>query len=290
MAGRGERSPRKGPFPAFLGWRLARQKVRTHKRLVTSGSWQFRFRGSTTHLMGFLLCRWRSAPRRENGLAPACSTDGRSGNLGTATSGQKLQSIPAHKPGPSPSYRSEPRWTLVDYRGARLAIPCWCKGQPGRDAFLPRVFQYGIRRHGSRNSSITFPSTAGTDAEISADGKFLAVTKGGRPDSVIWTWSRKKPVSALCLSRRPIRPMWRSARMESSLCKGRKMVFECGKLSNNPCGPSINLQYSATKFQRYVLVGSPCAVGHRCRDRSGGRRLPPTSQPLTFPTSTIVQL
>src|SRR5260370_29473158 len=42
--------------------------------------------------------------------------------------------------------------------------------------------------------SITFPTTTGADAEISADGKFLAVAKGGVTQ--LFDLEQKKPVAA----------------------------------------------------------------------------------------------
>ena len=93
-----------------------------------------------------------------------------------ATSGQKLQSIPAHKLAVTKlSFSRDGRWLITVGQDSN---PMMVQGQPGVMLSYPRVSVWNTATW-KPEFSITFPSTSGTDAEISANGRFLAVTKGG---------------------------------------------------------------------------------------------------------------
>jgi WD40 repeat protein len=93
-----------------------------------------------------------------------------------AASGQKLQNIPAHK--------LAIMKLIVSRDGRRLVTvgqdnnPMMVQGQPGVMISNPRVSVWDTSTW-KLESSVAFSSTAGGDAEISADGKFLTVSKGG---------------------------------------------------------------------------------------------------------------
>jgi WD40 repeat protein len=109
-----------------------------------------------------------------------------------ATSGQKLQSIPAHKLAVTKlSFSRDGRWLITVGQDSN---PMMVQGQPGVWLSYPRVSLWNTTTW-KPELSITFPSTAGTDAEISADGRFLAVTKGGSVTQ-LFDLQLKKPVAA----------------------------------------------------------------------------------------------
>ncbi len=108
------------------------------------------------------------------------------------TSGEKLWTIPAHKLIVTKlSFSRDGRWLITVGQDSN---PVMVQGQPGVMLSYPRVSVWNTATW-KPEFSITFPSTAGTDAEISADGKFLAVTKGGSVTQ-LFDLEQKKPVSA----------------------------------------------------------------------------------------------
>src|SRR5258707_6748312 len=76
--------------------------------------------------------------------------------------------------------------------------PMMVQGQPGVMLSYPRVSVWNAAVW-KPEFSITFPTTTGADAEISADGKFLVVTKGGSITQ-LFDLEQKKPVAAFALS------------------------------------------------------------------------------------------
>src|SRR6266446_7034351 len=120
-----------------------------------------RFRGSIAHRMGFFLGDG-GQPRRKMARS-ACCAHGRSGNLGRHI----REKIAEHSCTQAGRHQTivQPRWTLVDYRGARYQSHDGAR-TAGSDAFLPRVSVWNTATW-KPEFSITFPSTSGTDAEIS---------------------------------------------------------------------------------------------------------------------------
>ncbi len=93
-----------------------------------------------------------------------------------AATGEKLQIIPAHGLVVTKVAFSRDGRRLLTVGQDRN--PMMVQGQPGVTIAYPRISVWDTATW-KLEFSLTFPSTAGTDAEISADGKLLAVTKGG---------------------------------------------------------------------------------------------------------------
>lgn len=108
-----------------------------------------------------------------------------------ATSGEKLRVIPAHKLAVTKlSFSRDGQWLVTIGQDSN---PMMVQGQPGVMLGYPRVSVWSTVTW-SLEFSITFPTTGGTDAEISADGKLLAVSKGNVTQ--LFDLELKKPVAA----------------------------------------------------------------------------------------------
>src|SRR6266446_1701081 len=134
-------------------------------------------------------------------MAMAVSPDGKwlaqpVGGTGTveiwdATSGQKQQSIPAHKLAAGKlAFSHDGRWLLTV---GQESNPAMAQGQPGVMYFPVTVAVWDtVTWH--KEFAFTFVSNGGPGADISTDGKFLAVTKGGGATK-LFDLERKKPVA-----------------------------------------------------------------------------------------------
>ena len=174
-------------FPAF--WLAFSEAKTAPQKIGNVRSWQF-VSGEESHIV------WGSS------LAMAISPDGKwlaqpavptgAVEIWDATSGEKLRIIPAHKLAVTKlSFSRDGRWLITVGQDSN---PMMVQGQPGVMLAYPRVSVWSTVTW-SLEFSITFPSTAGTDAEISADGKFLAVTKGGNVTQ-LFDLEQKKAVAA----------------------------------------------------------------------------------------------
>src|SRR5215470_18090397 len=108
----------------------------------------------------------------------------------TAT-GQKLQTIPAHGLAVTRlAFSRNGRWLLTVGQDSN---PMTVRGQPGVWIAFPRVsvWQAGTWQ---LQFSITFPSRGAPGVDISADGRFLAVTKGNGATQ-FFGLEQKKPVA-----------------------------------------------------------------------------------------------
>ncbi len=179
------RAQEKG-FPAF--WLAFSEAESAPQKIGNVWSWQFVSEG-LSHLWGSSLPmamspdgKWLAQPAVVTGAV----------EIWDATSGQKVESIPATKLVVTKlSFSRDGRWLITVGQDSN---PMMVQGQPGVSLAFPRVSVWNTATW-KLEFSITFPSTAGTDAEISADGKFLAVAKG----SVIQLFDleQKKPVAVL---------------------------------------------------------------------------------------------
>ncbi len=93
-----------------------------------------------------------------------------------ASTGQKQQSIPAHKSAVSKiAFSRNGRWLLTMGQDTN---PMMVQGQPGKMLALLRVSVWDVAAS-KLEFSFSFSSNTGPGGGISADGKFLAVTRGG---------------------------------------------------------------------------------------------------------------
>lgn len=93
-----------------------------------------------------------------------------------AATGQKLQSIPAHKMAVGRVSFSRDGRRLITV--GQDSNPMMVQGQPGVMFFYLRVSVWDTATW-KLEFAVTFPSSGGPGADISADGKWLAVTTGG---------------------------------------------------------------------------------------------------------------
>jgi WD40 repeat protein len=137
-----------------------------------------------------------------SGSAMAISPDGKwlaqpVGGTGTveiwdAASGEKLQSIPAHRLAVTKiSFSRDGRRLLTVGQDSN---PMMVQGQPGLMIAYPRVSVWETKAW-KLEFSVTFSTTVGADAEISADGKLLAVSRGGGVTQ-LFDLEQKKTVAA----------------------------------------------------------------------------------------------
>jgi WD40 repeat protein len=176
-------------FPAF--WFAFSEAKSAPQKISNAWSWQF-VSGGESHIL------WASSQ------AMAVSPDGKwlaqptGGANGTveiwdATSGQKLQSIPAHKLAVGKiSFSRDGRWLITVGQDSN---PMMVQGQPGLMIVYPRVSVWDTATW-KLEFSVTFPSAGGPGTDISADGKVLAVTKGGGITQ-LFDLEQKNPVAVL---------------------------------------------------------------------------------------------
>ena len=179
--------PQEKGFPAF--WLAFSEAKSAPQKIGNVMSRQFVFEGASHTVWG-------------STLAMAVSPDGRwlaqaAGPMGAVeiwdtTSGEKLWTIPAHKLIVTKLSFSRDGRCLITV--GQDSNPVMVQGQPGVMLSYPRVSVWNTATW-KPEFSITFPSTAGTDGEISADGRFLAVTKGGSVTQ-LFDLEQKKPVAA----------------------------------------------------------------------------------------------
>src|SRR6266403_1309527 len=173
-------------FPAF--W-LAFSEAKTAPRKIGNvRSWPFVSEGASRTAWGSYSAmaispdgKWLAQPAVPTGAV----------EIWDATSGDKLRVIPAHKLAVTKlSFSRDGQWLISVGQDNN---PMMVQGQPGVMLAYPRVSVWNTATW-KLEFSITFPTTAGTDAEISADGKFLAVSKGSVTQ--LFDLEQKKPVAA----------------------------------------------------------------------------------------------
>ncbi len=163
--------PQEKGFPAF--WLAFSDAKSAPQKIGNVRSWQFVSEGESHVVWGSSLAmaaspdgKWLAQPAVPTGAVEIWDT----------TSGEKLQTIPAHKLAVTKlSFSRDGRWMISVGQDSN---PMMVQGQPGVMLAYPRVSVWNTATW-KLEFSITFPSTTGTDAEISTDGKFLAVVKGG---------------------------------------------------------------------------------------------------------------
>src|SRR5713101_1684610 len=108
-----------------------------------------------------------------------------------ATSGQKQRSILAHKNYVTMlSFSQDGRWLLTV---GQESNPVMVQGQPGV-MYSPFTVAVWNAVTWNKEFAFTFISSGGPGADISADGKFLAVTKGGGATK-LFDLEQKRPVA-----------------------------------------------------------------------------------------------
>ena len=179
--------PQERGFPAF--WLAFSEANSAPQKIGNVWSWQFVSEG-VSHIVWGSSLAMAVSPDGKWLAQPAVSTG--AVEIWDATSGQKLQSIPAHKLAVTKlSFSRDGRWLITVGQDSN---PMMVQGQPGVWLSYPRVSVWNTATW-KPEFSITFPSTAGTDGEISADGRFLAVTKGGSVTQ-LFDLGQKKLVAA----------------------------------------------------------------------------------------------
>ncbi len=107
-----------------------------------------------------------------------------------ATTGQKLQSIPAHKLAVVKlSFSRDGRWLVTVGQDSN---PMMVQGQPGVMIGYPRVSVWDTATW-KLQFSVEFPSRGAPGVDTSADGRLLAVSKGGGATQ-LFDLEQKKPV------------------------------------------------------------------------------------------------
>ncbi len=179
--------PQEKGFPAF--WLAFSEAKTAPQKIGNVMSRQFVFEGESQTVWGSSLPmavspngKWLAQPAVPTGAVEIWDT----------ASGQKVQIVPAHRLAVTKlSFSRDGRWLITIGQDSN---PMMVQGQPGVMLSYPRVSVWDTATW-KPEFSITFPSTAGTDAEISADGKFLAVTRGGRMIQ-LFDLEQKKSVAA----------------------------------------------------------------------------------------------
>jgi len=175
-------------FPAF--WFAFSDAKAAPRKIGNVWSWQFASGGETKIL-------WASS------AAMAISSDGKwlaqpAGASGTveiwdARTEQKLQSIPAHRLAVGKlAFSHNGRWLVTV---GQENNPMMVQGQPG---VMISPFTVTIWDTGTWKKEFAFPFIAGggPGVDISADGKLLAVTKGGG-STQIFDLEQKRPLAVL---------------------------------------------------------------------------------------------
>jgi WD40 repeat protein len=180
--------PQEKGFPAF--WLAFSEAKSAPEKISNARSWTFISEGESHIVWGSFLPmavspdgKWLAHPaagREPNGFVEICD----------AASGEKLQSIPAHKLAVTKLSFSRDGRRLVTV--GQDSNPMMVQGQPGVMISYPRVSLWDTATW-SLEFSIMFPSLTGTDAEISADGKYLAVKKGNTIQ--LFDLEQKQPVA-----------------------------------------------------------------------------------------------
>ncbi|HET8921444.1 MAG TPA: WD40 repeat domain-containing protein [Candidatus Acidoferrum sp.] len=178
--------PEKG-FPAF--WLAFSEEKSAQQKISNTLSWPFTSEGESQIVWGSSLPmavseggKWLAQPAGGSGTV----------EIWDASSGQKLQSIPAYRLGVIKISFSQDGRRLVTV--GQDSNPMMVQGHPGMMISYPRVSVWNTATW-NLEFSITFPSFTGTDAEISADGKYLAVKKGNMIQ--LFDLEQKQPVAAL---------------------------------------------------------------------------------------------
>jgi len=178
--------PQEKGFPAF--WLAFSEAKTAPQKIGNVRSWPFVSEGVSRTAWGSYSAmavspdgKWLAQPAVPTGAV----------EIWDATSGEKLRVIPAHKLAVTKlSFSRDGRWLITVGQDSN---PMMVQGQPGVMLAYPRVSVWSTVTW-SLEFSITFPTTAGTDAETSADGKFLAVSKGSVTQ--LFDLAQKKPVAA----------------------------------------------------------------------------------------------
>ena len=173
-------------FPAF--WLAFSEAKTAPQKIGNVRSWPFVSGGASRTAWGSYSAmaispdgKWLAQPAVPTGAV----------EIWDATSGEKLRVIPAHKLAVTKlSFSRDGQWLITVGQDSN---PTMVQGQPGVMLAYPRVSVWNTATW-EPEFSITFPTTAGTDAEISADGKFLAVSKGNVTQ--LFDLEQKKPVAA----------------------------------------------------------------------------------------------
>jgi WD40 repeat protein len=178
--------PKEKGFPAF--WLAFSDAKSSPPKMGNVQSWQIAA-GEETHTL------WGSFQ------AMAISPDGRwlaqaagmpLGNveIWDATTGQKLQSIPAHRLAVVKlSFSRDGRWLVTVGQDSN---PMIVQGQPGVMIGYPRVSVWDTGTW-KLQFSVEFPSRGAPGVDTSADGRLLAVSKGGGATQ-LFDLEQKKPV------------------------------------------------------------------------------------------------
>ena len=220
--------PQEKGFPAF--WLAFSEAKSVPQKIGNVRSWQFVSEGVSHTVWGSSLAmavspdgKWLAQPAVPTGAV----------EIWDATTGQKVQSIPAHKLAVTKlSFSRDGHWLITVGQDSN---PMMVQGQPGVMLSYPRVSVWNTATW-QPEFSITFPSTAGTDAEISSDGKFLAVTKGGSATQ-LFDLEQRKPVAAFAS------PDGRSGFVAISpdgklLVQGAQEGIRLWKLATSPAAPN----------------------------------------------------
>lgn len=130
--------------------------------------------------------KWLAQPAE--GRVPAGAVD-----IWDAATGQKLQTIPAYRLGVMKlSFSRDGRWLVTVGQDNN---PMMVQGQPGVTISLTRVSVWDTATW-KLQFSLGFPSGGAPGVDTSADGRLLAVSKGGGA-TLLFDLEQKKPVAVL---------------------------------------------------------------------------------------------
>jgi WD40 repeat protein len=180
--------PKEKGFPAF--WLAFSDAKAAPQKIGNVLSWQF-VSGEESHTLWGSNLAMAISP---DGKWLAQPTGGANGivDIWDAASGQKVQSILAHRLAVTKlSFSRDGRWLVTVGQDSN---PMMVQGQPGVMISYARVSVWDTTTW-KPEFSITFSSTVGADAEISPDGKLLAVSRGGGATQ-LFDLEQKKPVAA----------------------------------------------------------------------------------------------
>jgi WD40 repeat protein len=180
--------PKEKGFPAF--WLAFSGEKAAPQKIGNVLSWPFVSGEESLILRG----SWLTMAISPDGKWLAQPTGGANGtvDIWDEASGQKVQSIPAHRLAVVKLSFSRDGSRLVSV--GLDSNPMMVQGQPGMMISYPRVSVWDTTTW-KLEFSIMFSSTLGADAEISADGKLLAVSRGGGVTQ-LFDLEQKKPVAA----------------------------------------------------------------------------------------------
>lgn len=130
--------------------------------------------------------KWLAQPA--DGRVPSGAVD-----IWDAATGQKLQNIPAHRLALIKlSFSRDGRWLVTVGQDNN---PMMVQGQPGVMIGYPRVSVWDTATW-KLQFSLEFPSGGAPGVDTSADGRLLAVSKGGGATQ-LFDLEKKKPIAAL---------------------------------------------------------------------------------------------